>query len=173
MNRVIDYTLTESGYAEPVTLDEFKAYARLNTGTVEDTLLEIIITSSRQAIEAFTGLSLIPKSAEVVMVADQELFELPYGPVSGTVTFKNEDGDVVSVATVGYDFPKIKQPYEEGYLTAEYNCGYGECPSDLKLAILDQAVFNYQNRGDNQDNSTVCLKAQKSCQKYNRHPFFL
>lgn len=173
MNKVIDYKLTNVGYTEPVTVEEAKAYARILTGTSEDTLIETLITASREAIETYTGLSLIPKTAEVVMSLDQPLFELPYGPVSGTPVFKNEDGDIQTVYTVGYDFPKIKNEYTQGLLIAEYDCGYGECPSDIKLAILDQFTFNYQNRGDNQDSATICLKAQKSLMKYNRHPFFL
>jgi hypothetical protein len=174
MNKVIDYQLTDVGYSEPVSLQEAKDYGRLSTGSAEDDLIEQLITASRQAIEAYTGLSLIPKSCEAVLSVDQRLYELPYGPVTGTPVFKDEDGNTLSsVVLVGFQFPKMKEPYTNGYLTAQYDCGYAECPADLKTAILDQFVFNYQNRGDNQDNSTVCLKAQKSCDKYSRQPFFL
>ena len=173
MNKVIDYKLTNVGYTEPVTVEEAKSYARILTGTSEDALIAMLITASRQAIEAFSGLSLIPKTAKVVMSLDQPLFELPYGPVTATPVFKDDEGNLQTVYLVGYDFPKVKNEYTQGLLTAEYDCGYGECPHDIKIAILDQFTFNYQNRGDNQDSATVCLKAQKSLMKYNRHPFFL
>lgn len=174
MNNVIDYRLTLVGYAEPVSLAEARAYGRLNDTPAEDDLIESLITASRQAIEAYTRLSLIPKTAEVILDVNQPMMELPFGPVTGTVTFKDEDGNTLSsVGIIGLDFPKIKEAYTNGYLTAEYSCGYGELPSDLRTAILDQFVFNYQNRGDNQDSATVCLKAQKSLLKYSRQAFFI
>jgi hypothetical protein len=72
---------------------------------------------------------------------------------------------------LGYDFPVIEDDLN-GVNTAEYSTGYTTIPEELKVAILDQVVFLYENRGDNSDSSTVCSKAQKVCQRYSRIAFF-
>lgn len=171
---VIDSRLTEVGYGEPVTLAEMKQYCRVLTGTTEDTLFnDTIIPSARKAIEKFTGLSLVPKTAEVIMICPQQQFEIPFGPVTSAVTFVDIDSDTSNLTVIGFDFPVTRYPYNV-VTTATYTCGYaeGECPTELKNAILAQGNFLYENRGDNSDSAEVCQAAQKIAAKYSRKPFF-
>ncbi len=49
---------------EPVTLAEAKLYCRVTT-SAEDTLINLMITQAREAIEVATGLSLISKTIVV------------------------------------------------------------------------------------------------------------
>ena len=54
-------TLLEQPVCEPVTLSEVKVFLRLET-LEEDTLLNNLIKTARQAIEAYTARSLICQS---------------------------------------------------------------------------------------------------------------
>lgn len=170
-NRVVDYQLTEGTVIEPVTLAEAKSYARCLTGTAEDTLFNILISAARNSIEKFTGLSLVEKSVKVSFMNPAGYFELPYGPVTNDPVIKDSNGLVITPTVIGYDFPVIQDAFYD-YATAEYTVGYTTIPVELKVAILDQITFLYENRGDNSDSATVCSKSQKVCQKYSRIPFF-
>lgn len=169
-NRVIDYQLTDGTITEPVTLAEAKSYARCLTGTTEDTLFGILIVAAREAIENLTGLSLVSKTAKVSFMNPGGYFALPYGPLTDAPVIKDSNGLVVTPTILGYDFPVIQDAFYD-YATAEYSVGYDTIPTELKVAILDQITFLYENRGDNSDSATVCVKAQKVCQKYSRIPF--
>lgn len=171
-NYVVDYQLTETG-TEPIDLATAKAYCRILTGTSEDTLITLLITAARHAIEGLTGLSIIAKTAKVSFMNPAGYFALPYGPVKSTPApvYKDSNAAVITPTIIGYDFPVIQEGFYD-YATAEYSVGYVTCPEELKVAILAQISFMYENRGDNSDNATVCQIAQKICQKYSRVPFF-
>lgn len=175
ISTVIDFTLTEDGYysEEPVSVELAKQYCRILTGNLENDLVGLFIQSARRAVEQVTGLSLVPKSAEVMMICPQEGFEIPFGPVTSDITFVDIDSQSSSQSTIGFDFPKTRYPYNV-VTTATYTCGYpeGQVPPELKNAILFQVSFLYENRGDNSDTAQLCPAAWKICQKYSRVPFF-
>lgn len=172
---VIDYTLTEDGYysEEPVSLALAKQYCRVQTGNAEDELINLFIGSARLAVERYTGLSLVPKSAEVMMFCPEQGFEIPFGPVTSTPTFVDQNSDISSMLIVGFEFPKTLNPYPV-ITTATYLCGYttSNIPVELKNAILFQTNFLYENRGDNNDTGTLCKAAANLARKYSRTPFF-
>lgn len=160
------------GYGEPINLATAKAYLRIDNNASDSLLADILIPAARQAIESFTGLSLIEKSVTVQFKNEAGLIELPYGPVNSTIVFKDRDGNVLSnVRTIGFEFPLVEDLYS--FLEAEYDAGYpnADCPADLKVAILDQLAHMYANRGDDsQDTKGICYKAQMTAQKYSRVP---
>ena len=173
---VIDYVLTEDGYysEEPVSRELAKQYCRAQTGNAEDELFDLFIASARLAAERFTGLSLVNKAAEVMMLVPQAGFEIPFGPVTSSVTFVDQDSDTSSLEVIGFDFPKTKFGYNL-VTTATYTCGYTSTniPKELKNAILFQVNFLYENRGDNNDTGTLCKAAANLARKYSRTPFFV
>lgn len=173
INRIVDKRLTELGYGEPVSLAVAKKWARAKTGTEEDEIFTLLITAARACIEEFTLLSLVPKSCEVIIENPAAPMEVPYGPVTGGVTYTDQDGNTTYPTQIGYEFPEVL-PYT-GYLTLRYYAGYTSdaIPAELKTAILDQVNFMYENRGDNSDTAVVCLKAQIACQKYSRRALFM
>jgi hypothetical protein len=52
-------------------------------------------------------------------------------------------------------------------LKATYFAGSTTIPKDLKLAILDQISYDYENRGLDGD-SGICEKTWKACQRWTR-----
>lgn len=168
-NYIIDFTLTPTGtIVEPVTLAEAKNYCRVTT-TADDTQIELMIKSAREAIEVATGLSLIPKGAVVWFTNFDGKFELPYGPVVSFTSLITEAGttlDAEGYTLVGGQFPKLQRPTYAN-LKATYTVGYTTVPSDLKLAILDQVSYDYENRGLDA-NTGICEKSWKACQRHTR-----
>ena len=172
INRVVDYRLTDVGtVVEPISLATAKLYARSQTGTAEDALFTLFITSARKAVERLTGLSLIPKTCAATIINMTGFMELPYGPVTNTPVFTDYYGNTIYPSMIGYDYPQIKDPLET-VTTVSYNVGFTSVPEELQVAILAQINFMYENRGDNSDSATVCVITQKICQKYSRIPMF-
>lgn len=168
---VIDYELTEDGYysEEPVSLALAKQYCRILTGDAEDELINLFISSARLAIEKYTGLSLVAKVAQTMILAPQQGFEIPFGPITSSITWVDQGQTGSSMQTIGFDFPKTETPYSI-VTTATYNCGYttSTIPVELKNAILYQVNFLYENRGDNNDQATLCKAAANLARKYSR-----
>ena len=168
-NYIIDYTLSTTGViVEPVSLSEAKAYCRV-TGSADDTQIELMIKSAREAVESATGLSLIPKTAIVWFSNFNGKFELPFGPMVSFTSLINEQGttlDSTQYTLVGGQFPYLQRPTYAN-LKATYTVGYTTIPSDLKIAILDQISYDYENRGLDSDTG-ICNKTWKACQRWTR-----
>jgi uncharacterized phiE125 gp8 family phage protein len=176
-NYIYDFTIsTVTPLVEPVTLTEAKQYCRV-TNQSEDDLVELMITAARETIEVATGLSLVPKTIVVYFNNIDGNFEVPYGPIN-KVTFElfdmGQNGieiDSADFRLIGDDFPKLTYP---NYLNlkATYGAGYNTqagqiIPTDLKLAILDQVSYNYENRGLD-GNFGICEKSWRACQRWTR-----
>jgi uncharacterized phiE125 gp8 family phage protein len=174
-NYLVDYTLVDNGtITEPVTLAEAKNYCRVST-TADDSLITILITQAREAIEKATGLCLTSKLVSVWFNNPAGNLEMPFGPMDPT-TFKLYDlntGNEVLAANyflTGDKFPSLNFPIWNK-LKATYTSGYSTVPKDLKVAILDQIDFDYENRGadvERYDQTGVCQKAWRACQRYTR-----
>ena len=168
-NFIIDYTLTDTApVTEPVTLAEAKLYCRVST-SVDDNQISLMIKQAREAIEVGTGLSLIPKTAVVWFTNFNGSFNLPYGPVNSFTSLIDENGDTIIAADytlVGGKFPMLTRPLWRN-LKATYVVGYATVPNDLKIAILDQVSYDYENRGLD-SNTGICEKSWKACQRWTR-----
>lgn len=156
---------------EPVTLSEAKLYCRVTT-SAEDTLITLMITQAREAIEVATGLSLIPKDITTYFNNVSGNFDIPFGPVdSATFQLFDMEQDALEIEgtdlqLIGDEFPKLSYP-RYANLKATYEAGYTTIPKDLKIAILDQISYDYENRGLDGD-SGICEKSWKACQRWTR-----
>ena len=168
-NFIIDYTLTDTApVTEPVTLAEAKLYCRVST-SVDDNQISLMIKQAREAIEVGTGLSLIPKTAVVWFTNFNGNFNLPYGPVNSFTSLIDENNNTIDAADytlVGGKFPMLTRPLWRN-LKATYTVGYTTIPNDLKIAILDQVSYDYENRGLD-SNTGICEKSWKACQRWTR-----
>lgn len=171
-NYINDFSATpfDDPIIEPITLEEAKSYCRV-TSSAEDDLFAILITSAREAVEVATGLSLIPKLVTTYFNNVSGNFDIPFGPlVSSFALFDMEqDGQQITGTNyqlIGDDFPKLSYP-KYANLKATYQAGYGVIPTDLKLAILDQISYDYENRGLDADTG-ICNKTWKACQRWTR-----
>lgn len=153
---------------EPVSLADVKRALNLqfdSEGSYEfnddDTLLLDLIARCRAYIEEYTGLSLAPKTLKSVLRNELGGVEIPYGPVTEVTTLVDGDGGAVIPTYYGNQFKTILSPCLCN-LVVTYTAGYaaGKCPTGLRSAIIEEVVFRYNNRGDQQQeyaSSSVAL----------------
>lgn len=169
-NFLIDYTTTNvTPVTEPVTLAEAKLYCRV-TNTADNDLITELITQSRQMIEMATNLSLIPKIAQVWFTNQAGSYNFPFGPITTFTSLYNENSVQIiagNYTLVGGNFPIITFPRGMNY-KATYSCGYTTLPKELKIAILDQVNFGYENRGNDDTKMGICEKVSRVCQRWTR-----
>jgi len=156
----------------PVTLTEAKARARVD-GSEEDAGITDMIREAAADIEAATGLALLSTSVTHT-TADRpgQVIPLPVGPVASgavaTVHLIELDGTLTPVASgfwlEGGRYPRLHfTTTPGGRLRITYTAGYGasaaSVPRDLALAICEQAVRLYEQRGGVMDKGPA-LSAQ-------------
>lgn len=174
-NYLISYQLEDNGtITEPVTLAEAKNYCRVTTNA-DDALITDLITQSRESVEKATGLCITSKLVSIWFNNPSGFFTIPYGPMDIT-TFKLYDNVTgleilpINYRLVGDKYPSLYQPIWN-QMKATYTSGMASVPKDLKTAILDQIDFDYENRGadvERYDQTGVCQKAWRACQRYTR-----
>jgi len=174
-NYLVDYTLTDNGtITEPVTLTEAKNYCRVSTNA-DDALITDLITQAREAVEKATGLCLTSKNVTIFFNNPAGGLEMPFGPMDKTTfhLYDNNNGTEIYNTTyslVGDHYPCLRYPTWAN-LKATYTSAFSPVPKDLKTAILDQIDFDYENRGadvERYDQTGVCQKAWRACQRYTR-----
>ena len=125
----------ESGvYEEPVSIEEFKDYARIDgfidvddstsTDTFDDRLISEMIKAARETFEENCGLSLIRKTLEAVIVNLCGRIEIPYGPVVSVTTLLDSEGEAITDYTLtGNTWKFLVDPcYKD--MTITYEAGY-------------------------------------------------
>ncbi len=154
-NAVNDYSFTDGYVTEPVTLQEFKDWAKLGTGTAEDALITQLITTSRLMCEQYLNISLISRTVTAVLNNSCGGIYFPYGPVVSITTITDQDSNVL-VANETYQvsgvlFKRLLFP-KYNNLTCVYTTGYTTLPVEFKNAILQQMFYLYNNRGESSHN---------------------
>ena len=167
---LIDYSIqANTPIVEPVTVAEAKQYCRV-TNTVEDDLFVQLIAQSREAVEKAAQISIVPKQVEAWFTNLGSSFYLPYGPVTYILGIYDEGGTLIpssSYRIVGSQYPKINFPnYAD--MRIVYNVGYDCVPDELKIAILDQINYGYENRGMDVNDMGICEKTWRVCQRWTR-----
>lgn len=167
--------LDESGeVTEPVTLSEMKDYLRVQgfdeSGdySFDDILIQSMITAARERTEVYTGCSLIPKTLTVYLTNLCGCISLP-GPVTGAITATDSEGEEIvadDIKTFGDKFPELISPQQEK-MKLVYDAGYTTVPKGLKLAIMNEVGYRYENRGD-EEMDGLCKAAQVLANPYKR-----
>lgn len=159
LKRTVDAT------TEPVTRTEAKAHARI-TATDEDTLIDSLIKSARQACERYAGRSFITQTWKAAFPSIQgDKLALPYPTVLSitSVQYKDSAGDLQTVSSSDYEFdglsdrPSVRfttlPSFSASYLNplqVTYTAGFGplaaDVPDDIKLAIKATVNDWFYNR---------------------------
>lgn len=163
---------------EPVTASEAKLFCKV-TGSTEDTLFTILITSARQALEEYTQSSFGEKTihATWLQMPEDNQFELPYGPIiSVDHVYWIDDEGAEEEATLNSDYYVTGD--QDAIVTVskfwstsigstravriEYTAGYGHTntetlPAAIKQAVLKQVATDYQLREDMSESSVTVL----------------
>ena len=130
--------------SEPVTLQEAKDYLRISSNA-EDDLIEEIITSARERIEKFTGVSLGVKILKAYWRMFHIPMEIPYGPITDIISVVDDNDVDLEYTARGLQY-KVLDCYSDQGVLIEYEAGFASVPKGLKLAILKQIATDYENR---------------------------
>jgi uncharacterized phiE125 gp8 family phage protein len=130
--------------SEPVTLQEAKDYMRISSDA-EDDLIEELITSARERMEKFTGLSLGEKTLKAYWLYFHTPAEIPYGPVTDVISVVDDNDVALEYTARGLQY-KVLEVYSTQGVLVEYQAGFAVVPKGLKLAILKQVSTDYENR---------------------------
>ena len=170
----ISKTVTELG-SEGVTRTEVKTHLNI-TDTGWDTEIDGLITQCRMALEAYTGRSLVYKRIVLYCELDNEWW-LPYGPVIGIEGVATKEAtigsgipDYTTLETgwevIGGDFKKFKA-LTCNELKITYTAGYTTLPASLKLALLNEIYFRFENKGQTRGNG-ICEESRVLADPYRR-----
>lgn len=183
---------------EPVTLAEAKSHCYITHDEDDAYLTNTLIPACRKAVENFCHISIIEKTITatlkiennirtgfitgyVDMRDEDNLFEIPYGPVKAlsSITMKTSNGCLHTLVE-NEDYQLSGSLYKSmvinstGTMILVYVTGYKNAiPYDLKLAILNEIAFRYELRGDKtnryaQQNVGMCESATYLAEKYRR-----
>lgn len=130
--------------SEPVTLQEAKDYMRISSDA-EDDLIEELITSARERMEKYTGLSLGEKTLRTYWFYFHVPTEIPYGPVTDIISVVDDNDVELEYTARGLQY-KVLEAYSTQGVLIEYQAGFAVVPKGLKLAILKQVSTDYENR---------------------------
>lgn len=182
-----DIAAGSPGISEPVSVSEFKIYARLESFeddlastsnlsfTQEDDLIEDLLISAREEIERYTNRALIPKEIRAVITNLAGLVEIPFAPIGDMIALYwgddfEEDGEaatsyVSDLVLSGSDRKYIVSPCSER-MVLDYSCGYGRgdtpvIPKRLKMAILAETLYRFEHRGDELEDEGLCKAARR------------
>jgi len=162
--------------SEPILLKDVKNYIKESYGTdaLEDALLDILISSAREAAERYCNRSLAAKTIQVFWFADEindMRLILPYGP-HGTITSVysvDQDGtetaltlntgyhvrgvdmkeiEISQLSTVSSDGGSLDLDYKVTVPVGYGNTGLETLPSFYKVALLKTVAEWYLNRED-------------------------
>lgn len=178
------YVLVTPPAEEPLTLEEAKAWARVD-GSDEDGLISALIAAARQYVELETGRSLVTQTWRLDLdgFPASGAIHLGHGPVSSitTVAYRDWNDETQTLAAPDYladalpaDYPRLvagtdtswpdhqRQP---GAVKITFVAGYGsadDVPDGLKTAMRFLIAHWFDNRsavGTN-DQSPLAMAAQ-------------
>lgn len=151
---------------EPITLQEAKDHLNI-TDDMDDSIIEFIIQSAREAVENMTGRTLINRTYEHSRTTLDNEICLPYPMLQNVsnIAYIDTDGAAQTLATSLYEVDTKRTPgrvvkaYGQAYpsvrdkinaVTITYVAGYGanaqDVPSPLRSAMLLLIGLWYENR---------------------------
>lgn len=159
-NRTKDVKVTTDVTAEPVTLEQAKAFLNVNFDD-DNAIITGMITGARQLLEKELNISIATKTLKITFTHDGCYnYRIPYGPIGeiSEAVYKYDWDDTVDVTTTNYkligdDFKQFRG--QRGIWTITYAAGYTEPPEAIKQGILKQVAWMYENRGDGLGTSQV------------------
>lgn len=167
----VTYKVTTEPTSEPVTLTEAKNHLRMDGLTVDDDLINSLITAARQYAEMYCNRGFVTQTITQVynrFPPSGEVLRLSVSPVQSlsNVTYTDENGVSQTWSSSNYVLDTFTEPCEiseannvsypstidqRNAVTAVYVGGYGLAavvPNPIKQAILLMVGHFYLNRED-------------------------
>lgn len=147
-NSVLDVEFNDGAITEPVNLSEAKNFCKVDIST-DDALITSLIVAARQMCEAYTCVGFVEHEITAILNNENGGIYLPYGPVVSITSVIDKDGNTLLLDTdytiSGNQFVRLLTPKETD-ITVNYIGGYSTLPEPLKLAVLNQIYYTYDQR---------------------------
>jgi phage conserved hypothetical protein, phiE125 gp8 family len=158
--------------AVPVHLDDAKQHLRVMHDD-EDLLIQRLTLAAAREIEVYAELALTRQTISLTVLAEGgDNIPLPLGPLApgAEVTV---DGSPLVNGIGGGRWPMLMLPdWMTGPVAVTYEAGFGDTadsvPDDLQLAIMEQAAFAYDNRGNADAKPGLVPAAARIAARYRR-----
>jgi len=145
---------------EPVTLDQAKAWLRVESGNDEDALIASLIPAARARAEWHTGSAFITQQWTLWLDRAGACIDIPLPPLQSVVSVTRypSDGTASVLDTGAYsvagqrlllDSAPVNLRPMNGIAVA-FTCGYGDAsavPAPIVAAILQIVASLYEHRG--------------------------
>ena len=135
---------------EPITLAEAKAFLRVDHDA-EDELIETLIISARERLEAHLNLALIARPMQLATSASGEI-ALPRWPVTSVEIVIADGAPTSDFVTDLRKRPSTVTVCADDQVEIEFTAGYGstttDVPAPLRQALLLLVAKSYEYRGD-------------------------
>jgi hypothetical protein len=165
---------TNPPLVEPVTLQQAKAWLKMEAIDDDDDIITDLITQSRVWLETYCGITLVQRNVTAIIEVNKRL-ELPLGPVMiGSIVVQDINNSIV-------DNPKIIGPDNsfvilegQGQFTVSYLAGYDIMPHWAKMALKQYLTYSYEHRGDglDEDRKEYAYEAKRTAFPYRRNLSF-
>lgn len=166
---MVALTLVTAPAAEPISIDEAKAHARIDVD-VDDQLVEALITTARRTAEALRNEALITQTWKLVLDAfpQGDTLRIPKPPLQSIthIKYTDEDDNVSTYASGSYIVDTDSAPgrvvLRDGEswpgttliaangVEVQFVCGYGDAggdvPREVRQAMLLLIGHWYENR---------------------------
>lgn len=158
--------------ASPVSLADAKDHLRVMHDD-DDLLIQRYIDAAAREIEAYCEIALTRQTISLTVLAEGgDIIPLPIGPLAPDAEVTVDGAPLVNGITLGR-WPVLMLPdWMTGPVAVTYTAGFGSTadsiPDDLQLAIMEQAAFAYDNRGDAEAKPGLVPAAARICARYRR-----
>lgn len=156
--------------ASPVSLADAKAHLRVLHDD-DDLLIQRYVLAAAREIEAYCEIALTRQTIAFVGMAQDGILTLPVGPLAQDHAL-TVNGVPVSTGISGGRYPSVALPNVTGYVGITYSAGFGDTsalvPDDLQLAVMEQAAFAYDHRGDMEAKPGLTPAAARICARHRR-----
>ncbi|WP_052174805.1 head-tail connector protein [Paracoccus sanguinis] len=137
--------------ASPVSLADAKGHLRVMHDD-DDLLIQRYVLAAAREIEAYCEIALTRQTIGMTVLPDYGTVALPVGPLAPDAEVTVNGLPLVGTVSAGRYPVAILDNWTDGPVTLTYEAGFGDTsasvPDDLQLAIMEQAAFAYDNRGD-------------------------
>lgn len=126
-----------------ITLSEVKSHINVDFNDNDAKIIELLKTAFRE-VELFTQKALKTKTIRQSYIEINGTIELAYTPVQSITSVTDSDLVTLTDYTKSFDNTKISA-YSASGIVVTYSAGYTTLPSDLKNAILDIVLVDYDD----------------------------
>lgn len=158
--------------AAPVSLADAKDHLRVLHDD-EDMLIQRLVLAAAREIEAYCEIALTRQTISLTVLAEGgDIIPLPLGPLAPDAEVTVDGAPLVNGITHGR-WPVLMLPdWMTGPVAVTYEAGFGDTsasvPDDLQLAVMEQAAFAYDHRGDVEAKPGLTPAAARICARYRR-----